>query len=44
MYYTNMISVRPLFMSGGMIASIAVAQELLNRKPMYQQMVDFFGA
>ncbi len=43
MYYTNMISVRPLFMSGGMIASIAVAQELLNRKPMYQQMVDFFG-
>ncbi len=44
MYYTNMISVRPFFMSGGMIASIAVAQELLNRKPMYQQMVDFFGA
>jgi chlorophyllide a reductase subunit Y len=44
MYYTNMISVRPLFLSGGMIASIAVAQELLNRKPMYQQMVDFFGA
>jgi len=44
MYYTNMISVRPLFMSGGTVASIAVAQELLNRKPMYQQMVDFFGA
>lgn len=43
-YYTNMLSVRPLFMTGGMIASIGVAQELLNRKPIYQQMVDFFGA
>ncbi len=41
-YYTNMISVRPLFLAGGMIASISVARELLNRKPIYQQMVDFF--
>lgn len=41
-YYTNMLSVRPLFLSGGMVASIALARDLLNRKPIYQQMVDFF--
>lgn len=41
-YYTNMISVRPLFMSGGMIASISMAQDLINRKPIYTQMLDFF--
>lgn len=41
-YYTNMLSVRPLFLSGGMVASIMLARDLLNRKPIYQQMLDFF--
>ncbi len=43
-YYTNILSVRPLFLAGGAIASISMAQELLNRKPVYQQMLDFFQA
>jgi chlorophyllide a reductase subunit Y len=41
-YYTNMLSVRPLFLSGGMIASISTARDLLNRRPLYNQMVEFF--
>jgi 3,8-divinyl chlorophyllide a/chlorophyllide a reductase subunit Y len=42
-YYTNILSVRPFFLANGMIASIAMAQELLNRRPLYQQMVEFFS-
>lgn len=41
-YYTNMLSVRPFFMSSGMIASIGIAREMLNRTAMYAQMLDFF--
>ncbi len=42
-YYTNMLSVRPLFLTGGMIASLSFVRELLGRRPLYQRMVDFFG-
>lgn len=41
-YYTNILSVRPLLLTGGTIASISMAQELLNRKPVYEQMLHFF--
>ncbi|PDV99952.1 chlorophyllide a reductase subunit Y [Candidatus Viridilinea mediisalina] len=41
-YYTNMLSVRPLFLAGGMIASLSFVRELMNRKPLYERMVDFF--
>ncbi|NNJ11230.1 chlorophyllide a reductase subunit Y [Chloroflexales bacterium ZM16-3] len=42
-YYTNMLSVRPLFLAGGMIASLSFVRELLARKPLYERMVDFFA-
>jgi chlorophyllide a reductase subunit Y len=42
-YYTNILSVRPLFLSQGMIASISFIRDLLDRKPLYQQMLDFFA-
>lgn len=42
-YYTNMLSVRPLFLAGGMIASLSFVRELLNRKPLYEKMVEFFA-
>lgn len=42
-YFTNLLSVRPIFLAGGMIASIMTARELLNRKPVYHQMREFFG-
>lgn len=42
-YFTNLLSVRPLFLAGGMIASIMTARELLNRTSIYQQMFDFFS-
>ena len=41
-YYTNMLSVRPLFLSGGMIASINFVLDLIGRKPLYERMVEFF--
>jgi chlorophyllide a reductase subunit Y len=41
-YYTNILSVRPLFLSGGMIASIMMAKDLLNRKHIYDDMLAFF--
>jgi chlorophyllide a reductase subunit Y len=41
-YYTNMLSVRPLFLAGGLSASIAFAQDLMNRKPIYNRMLEFF--
>ncbi len=43
-YYTNVLSVRPLFLVAGMIANIMMVRDLLNRKPIYQQMVSFFAA
>jgi len=42
-YYTNILSVRPLFLSGGMIASLSFVRELLGRRPLYERMLDFFG-
>lgn len=42
-YYTNILSVRPLFLAGGMIASLSFVRDLMNRKPLYERMVDFFG-
>ncbi len=41
-YATSLLSVRPLFLAGGVVASISMARELLNRKPVYDQMLDFF--
>lgn len=43
-YYTNILSVRPLFLSGGMIASLSFVQELLQRRPLYERMLEFFGS
>lgn len=42
-YFTNLLSVRPIFLTGGMIASISTARELLSRAPIYSQMREFFG-
>jgi 3,8-divinyl chlorophyllide a/chlorophyllide a reductase subunit Y len=42
-YYTNILSVRPLFLAGGMIASLSFVRELLGRRPLYERMVDFFS-
>jgi chlorophyllide a reductase subunit Y len=41
-YYTNILSVRPLFLAGGMIASLMMARDLLNRKQLYDDMLAFF--
>ncbi|ABY36983.1 MAG TPA: chlorophyllide a reductase subunit Y [Chloroflexus aurantiacus] len=41
-YYTNILSVRPLFLAGGMIASLTFVRDLLNRKPIYDRMLAFF--
>jgi 3,8-divinyl chlorophyllide a/chlorophyllide a reductase subunit Y len=42
-YYTNILSVRPLFLAGGMIASLSFVKELLGRKSLYERMLDFFA-
>jgi 3,8-divinyl chlorophyllide a/chlorophyllide a reductase subunit Y len=42
-YYTNILSVRPLFLAGGMIASLSFVRDLLNRRPLYERMVEFFA-
>lgn len=42
-YYTNILSVRPLFLAGGMIASLSFVRELLGRKPLYDRMLEFFS-
>jgi 3,8-divinyl chlorophyllide a/chlorophyllide a reductase subunit Y len=42
-YFTNLLSVRPLFLSAGMFASISTTRELLNRKPIYNAMRQFFA-
>jgi chlorophyllide a reductase subunit Y len=36
--------VRPLFLAGGMIASLSFVRDLLSRRPLYERMVDFFSA
>ncbi|WP_322512454.1 chlorophyllide a reductase subunit Y [Chloroflexus sp.] len=41
-YYTNILSVRPLFLAGGMVASLSFVRDLLNRKPIYDRMLAFF--
>ncbi len=41
-YYTNILSVRPLFLSGGLIASLSMARDLLNRQALYTDMLTFF--
>ncbi|WP_298821054.1 chlorophyllide a reductase subunit Y [Chloroflexus sp.] len=41
-YYTNILSVRPLFLAGGMIASLNFVRDLINRKPIYDRMLAFF--
>ncbi len=43
-YYTNILSVRPLFLAGGMIASLSFVRELMHRRPLYERMVEFFTA
>jgi chlorophyllide a reductase subunit Y len=43
-YATSLLSLRPLFLAGGVIASISMARELLNRTPIYQNMLTFFTA
>jgi chlorophyllide a reductase subunit Y len=42
-YYTNLLSVRPLLLSGGMIASLSFVRDLLQRRPLYNRMLDFFA-
>lgn len=42
MYYTNMLSVRPLFLSAGLAGTINLIQDALNRSPRYTWMRDFF--
>ncbi len=41
-YFTNMLSVRPIFLTGGMIATVSTTRELLNRTSIYEQMLGFF--
>ena len=42
MYYTNLLSVRPFFMSAGIGATVEVIREALERGPRYRFMRDFF--
>ncbi|MCS7325238.1 MAG: chlorophyllide a reductase subunit Y [Anaerolineae bacterium] len=42
MYYTNMLSVRPLFLSAGLAGTIQLIQEALGRAPRYEWMREFF--
>lgn len=44
MYYTNMLSVRPLFLSAGLAGTIQLIQEALERAPRYEWMREFFEA
>jgi chlorophyllide a reductase subunit Y len=43
MYYTNMLSVRPLFLSAGLAGTIQLIADALNRAPRYEWMREFFG-
>ena len=42
MYYTNLLSVRPFFLSAGVGATVEVIREALERAPRYRWMRDFF--
>ncbi len=42
MYYTNMLSVRPLFLSAGLAGTIQLISEAMKQSPRYEWMRDFF--
>lgn len=42
MYYTNMLSVRPLFLSAGLAGTIQLIADALQRAPRYEWMRSFF--
>ncbi|GIV83290.1 MAG: chlorophyllide reductase subunit Y [Candidatus Roseilinea sp.] len=42
MYYTNMLSVRPLFLSAGLAGTIQLIRDALERAPRYAWMREFF--
>ncbi|MCS6774565.1 MAG: chlorophyllide a reductase subunit Y [Anaerolineae bacterium] len=42
MYYTNMLSVRPLFLSAGLAGTIQLVRDALERAPRYEWMRAFF--
>lgn len=42
-YFTNMLSVRPFFLSSGMAATIDLIRGLIDRRPKYQFMEEFFN-
>jgi chlorophyllide a reductase subunit Y len=42
MYYTNMLSVRPLFLSAGLAGTIALIKNALDTTPRYKWMREFF--
>ncbi len=42
MYYTNMLSVRPLFLSAGLAGTIQMISEAMHRAPRYEWMREFF--
>jgi chlorophyllide a reductase subunit Y len=42
MYYTNMLSVRPLFLAAGLAGTIQHIADALNRAPRYEWMREFF--
>jgi chlorophyllide a reductase subunit Y len=42
MYYTNMLSVRPMFLSAGLAGTIQLIRDALERAPRYAWMREFF--
>jgi 3,8-divinyl chlorophyllide a/chlorophyllide a reductase subunit Y len=42
MYYTNMLSVRPLFLSAGLAGTIQMIADAMHRAPRYEWMREFF--
>ncbi|MCL6512582.1 MAG: hypothetical protein K6U78_18080, partial [Anaerolineae bacterium] len=42
MYYTNMLSVRPMFLSAGLAGTIQLIRDALERAPRYEWMREFF--
>jgi chlorophyllide a reductase subunit Y len=42
MYYTNMLSVRPLFLSAGLAGTISLIKGALDNSPRYRWMREFF--
>lgn len=43
LYYTNLLSVRPLFLSAGLAGTIGLIRDSLSRAPRYQWMREFFN-